>query len=80
MRLTFLIPQNELLGEAKFANVRTRRAAMLAALLHVVAVAAAPIECTSGTERPQWPVYHFVNNITRNVSGSLVMEPLNDAK
>ena len=49
------------------------------------APAAAPIQCTSGTEKSgsgttaNWPTYHFMNNVTRNASGALLLEPLNDA-
>ena len=34
-----------------------------------------PIQCTSAAERPNWPTYHFFNNISAN----LKMEALNDA-
>ena len=42
--------------------------ATLGALLLASAAAAAaaePIQCTAAAEKPQWPVYHFFNNITR---------------
>ena len=43
------------------------------------------LQCTLGTERSgsgttaNWPTYHFMNNVTRNASGVLFLEPLNDA-
>lgn len=43
------------------------------------AAAAPPIQCTSSEEKPNWPTYHFMNNVTRNASGALSLEPLNDA-
>lgn len=71
---------------------------MLMALLlaaSACAAAAPPIQCTAASEKPQWPTYHFFNNITRGPacycspapcacpqqppSAELVMEPLNDA-
>ena len=43
-------------------------AAALGALLlasTAAAIAAEPIQCTAAAEKPQWPVFHFFNNITR---------------
>ena len=43
------------------------------------------MQCTAGTEKSgsgttaNWPTYHFMNNVTRNASGALLLEPLNDA-
>jgi hypothetical protein len=42
-------------------------------------------QCTLGTElsgsgtTANWPTYHFMNNVTQNASGALLLEPLNDA-
>ena len=53
--------------------------------LHAMTATSQPIQCTAGTEvsgsgtTANWPTYHFMNNITRNASGALFMEPLNDA-
>ena len=47
--------------------------------------AVAQIQCTFGNETSgfgttaNWPTYHFMNNVTRNATGALLMEPLNDA-
>ena len=43
------------------------------------------IQCTTGSEpsgtgtTANWPTYHFMNNVTKNGSGALLLEPLNDA-
>lgn len=43
------------------------------------------MQCTAGTEKSgsgttaNWPTYHFMNNVTKNASGALLLEPLNDA-
>ena len=60
---------------------------LLLALAPAAAVAArgGSIQCTSGFETSgsgttaNWPTYHFMNNVTRNASGALLLEPLNDA-
>jgi hypothetical protein len=59
---------------------------LLAAAAGAVGPAATvPIQCTLGTElsgsgtTANWPTYHFMNNVTRNASGVLFLEPLNDA-
>ena len=47
--------------------------------------AAASMQCTEGTEKSgsgttkNWPTYHFMNNVTKDASGALLLEPLNDA-
>ena len=42
--------------------------------------AAAPVQCTSALDRPQWPTFHFFNKVTVPAGGGgPVMEPLNDA-
>ena len=38
-------------------------APLIAASL-LAASAAEPIQCTAAAEKPQWPTYHFFNNIT----------------
>ena len=42
-----------------------------------------PIQCTAMAERPNWPTYHFANNITAGTPGQgpgrPLMGPLNDA-
>ena len=49
------------------------------------AAAGTSMQCTLGTEKSgsgttaNWPTYHFMNNVTRNASGVLFLEPLNDA-
>lgn len=69
---------------------RNAAAAMALLLLpashHAAGVdAAASMQCTLGTENSgsgttaNWPTYHFMNNVTRNASGTLFLEPLNDA-
>ena len=42
-----------------------RAALAVALLLPSVASSPHPIQCTAAAEKPQWPVYHFFNNITR---------------
>ncbi len=43
------------------------------------------MQCTEGTEKSgsgttaNWPTYHFMNNVTKDASGALLLEPLNDA-
>jgi hypothetical protein len=43
------------------------------------------MQCTDGTEKSgsgttaNWPTYHFMNNVTKDASGALLLEPLNDA-
>ena len=42
--------------------------------------AAAPLECSSLAEQADWPIYHVMNNVTREPrSGRLKLEWLNDA-
>ena len=39
-----------------------------------------PLECSAVEEQPSWPIFHAMNNVTRDpASGKLVMEKLNDA-
>jgi hypothetical protein len=40
-------------------------AAAFAALLLASAAAGEPIQCTTAADKPQWPIFHFFNNITR---------------
>ena len=42
-----------------------RAALAVALLLPTAASSPHPIQCTAAAEKPQWPVYHFFNNITR---------------
>ena len=59
---------------------------LLPPLLLQESAAGVSIQCTKGTEKSgsgttaNWPTYHFMNNVTRDVaSGALLLEPLNDA-
>ena len=38
-----------------------------------------PLECTSAEEQPLWPTFHLFNNVSRDSSGQLQMQGLNDA-
>ena len=62
----------------------------LAAVLLLLApirplTASKSMQCTDGTEKSgsgttaNWPTYHFMNNVTKDASGALLLEPLNDA-
>lgn len=68
----------------------TPRMTALGVLLLAVAVPLVPtspvsMQCTLGHEKSgsgttaNWPTYHFMNNVTRTASGTLLLEPLNDA-
>ena len=59
--------------------MRTPSAVCCLALAAVAATSAAPIQCTPASERPNWPTYHFFNNVTLTADRGRVMEPLNDA-
>eukprot|EP00039_Didymoeca_costata_P023013 m.347742 g.347742 ORF g.347742 m.347742 type:complete len:140 (+) comp33911_c0_seq1:50-469(+) len=37
-----------------------------------------PLPCTSATEQPNWPIYHIINNVSKDSAG-LHIRPLNDA-
>ena len=51
----------------------------------LAASVAESMQCTDGTEKSgsgttaNWPTYHFMNNVTKDASGALLLEPLNDA-
>ena len=47
-------------------------------LIAVPLTESVPIQCTSSRLKPQWPTFHPFNAVTRDSSGNLHMQHLND--
>jgi hypothetical protein len=50
------------------ARAAAMLAAAFAALLLASAAAGDPFQCTAAADKPQWPIFHFFNNITRGLA------------